>query len=146
MIRTRLLPWGLLAVMGGCASHGVDDSIDGPIDFRVTNDMAEYQTTMHIELAGRATQTLPDGHIQTRLLDRATIDDLRAKIADAQFAALPATIGCLGCADGNVYEVDVVLDGSLHAVAADQFAPWPAPLKTVIDTLGGLAGVPPSKP
>ena len=69
-------------------------------------------------------------------LDAATMDDLRGKIAAAQFSSLSPTYLC-DCGFVPLYGVAVLLDGSVYTAVSDKMPPTvtPAGLTTVLDTL-----------
>jgi hypothetical protein len=132
LLRRLLLPLGFLfAVTAGCtASHG-----PGTIDFQVTGGFAgngDGTPRLRIEPDGTMTRGT-----QTTTLDRATLDDLEAKVDAAQFATLSPMY--TACADCYVYVVSVQIDGTTYTVAADTLATVPAPLEAVIATLKDIS-------
>jgi hypothetical protein len=135
-----LLAVGLvLGTLSGCATHDA-----GAIDYRVTGGLAgsgDGTPALHIEPNGAATRTLPDGTVQTAVLDRETMADLRDDIERAQFAMLAPIYHC-NCADDFVHVVSVALDGTAYTVEADERAEVPETLQTVFDVLGDISESP----
>lgn len=95
----------------------------------------------------------PDGLVWTELsrpwgpvvvaLDAAAFDDLKRKIADAQFPTLQESYGCPGCADGSVYVVEAEIEDQHYEVAIDgRGHQYPDTLQTLFVTLQDLAGQP----
>lgn len=140
MMRRSLWVLGLLAVVGACTNN---PNPDGPIDYSVTGGLNGQGdgTVLHIELDGRMSRPKAGGGTETATLAPATIQDLRNKIASADFATLAPMYSC-NCADDFVYNISVHLDGETHRVAADGMAQVPAELGRVIDTLKQLAQAP----
>ena len=128
-----LVPLIFFAAIGGCTSH-----VDGPIDYSVTGGFTGGGdgTALHIELDGTVTRPKAGGGTETAKLDAATLDDLRGKIDDADFASLAPKYSC--CADVFIDNISVQLDGSTYKVEADRGAQIPERLKTVFDALVDL--------
>jgi hypothetical protein len=139
MARRSVSPVGLVLVLfaaaSGCTSHVVGE-VDGPIDYLVVGGLSGGGdgTSLHVELDGTVMRHTNEQGTQTGMIDLATLDDLRQKILDAQFATLEAQYHG-NVVDGYVDSVSVHVDGNSYTVMADHEASVPDRLKTVIDTL-----------
>jgi hypothetical protein len=135
----RMTRYVVAVLVGGVlGAAGCTSEVNGPIDYRVTGGFSGQGdgTLLSIEVNGAATRNAPDRRgTQTAQLPPATVDDLRTKLDDANFAALDPVYGC-SCADEFIHVISVGAEsGSHHTVAASELAVVPPALKTVIDTL-----------
>lgn len=144
MMTMRILVLGcLIGAAGGCTSTSTG-TIDGPIGYLATSSSAPPRIPtleMRVELDGTAVRPAIGGGTESATLDRATLDDLRAKILDAQLPMLDPVYLC-DCADANVYLVSAQIDGQGYAVSARDLAPHPARLETAIDALQRIIQLP----
>lgn len=144
MMTRRLLLGTLVGALAACSSDSGGSAPDGPISYRSSGGFTgggdgTPQTT--VELDGLATRAKPGGGTESAMLDMARLDDLRDKVADAQFPALAPMYSC-ACADDFKHHVTVQLEGKAYEVQVDYSATAPEPLMVVIGALRDISQAP----
>lgn len=136
-VTSSILPL-CFAIAAGCSSQPTD-----LIDYQVTGGLAGNGdgTSLTLDSRGIGTRTTSNGDTVPVHLGAAALDDLNAKIHDAQFATLQPSYGCHGCNDQYVYQIAVLSDGRHYEVSVDKDSSvvYPDGLRALIATLTQLA-------
>jgi hypothetical protein len=143
----RVLLPAVLATAGCVSLAGFDNAGPGidDVEFRITQGIGpDGDAVMHIAPDGTATRVTLQHGTERADLDRATLDELHARLDAAQFETLAPHYGCTGICvlpASPLYHVAVRLDDGAHEVEVESYFlihqpdRFPAPLVAVMTSL-----------